>query len=75
MSRTVPHAVHGQVKVKIRFIGKIAFTDEAPLIEALQEIKTQVANLTESESLSQKVAGGGRSRFGIGEIHFRHVGG
>jgi hypothetical protein len=44
--RETPHPVAGQppVKVKVYVSSSVTFSDGAPVIETIEEIKTQVAN-------------------------------
>lgn len=42
--RTVLHPVRGPVNVKVYVTGSVAFRDGPPIIETLEEIKTEVAN-------------------------------
>src|ERR1700722_2069935 len=43
-ARTETHPVIGPVNVKVHMAGSIAFADKTPVIETLEEIKTQIAN-------------------------------
>jgi len=42
--RDAPHSTLGAVKVKVHLAASIAFADGTPVIETLEEIKSEVAN-------------------------------